>query len=491
MTKVLLAYVNSFMDNLIPIGVSLLSACLKKAGHETRLFDTTFYRTRDVTGDEARIASLQIKSANLEEFGIKEKSADLISDFRKTIEDFKPRLIGFSDVESTYPITLKMLDGIRDYDVLKLAGGIRVTMSPEYAISEKNLDMICVGEGEGAIVDLADRLEKNQDYSDVLNLWVKKDGKITRNPLRPLANLDDLPDQDWSIYEKERFFKPMGGKVWISGPIELARGCQKRCGFCCNAKLQDTYGIKDHYPRERSVRNFIDELKRKKAEFGLQYLYLVAENFLQTSGERFREFVDLYKDIRLPFWIETRPETVNLEKVMELMKIGCEGLSIGVEHGNEKFRRETLNRFVPNSEIIRAFDTTRGSGIRVCANNIIGFPTETRELVFDTIELNRRLQPTNIIVNIFCAYRGTKLWDLAVEKGYISRDTIAGDYRSDAGLNMPQLSNLEIMGLQRTFPLYVRFPKEYWPEIKTAEGFDKKGEEAFAKLSDVYRKKYL
>ena len=66
MAKVLLVYANSFMDYLIPIGISLLSACLKKAGHETKLFDTTFYRTRDKTGDEARVETLQIKETNLE-----------------------------------------------------------------------------------------------------------------------------------------------------------------------------------------------------------------------------------------------------------------------------------------------------------------------------------------------------------------------------------------------------------------------------------------
>lgn len=54
MAKFLLVYVNSFMDNLIPIGTSILSACLKKEGHEVALFDTTFYRTKDKTGDEVR-----------------------------------------------------------------------------------------------------------------------------------------------------------------------------------------------------------------------------------------------------------------------------------------------------------------------------------------------------------------------------------------------------------------------------------------------------
>jgi len=141
MAKILLVYVNSFMDNLIPIGISLLSACLKKGGHETKLFDTTFYRTREKTGDEARVETLQIKETNLEEFGIKEKQTEILEDFKKTIQEFKPNLIVISCVEITYLIALKLLKSIKDLKIPKIMGGIHTTMSPEDVIKEDVLDM--------------------------------------------------------------------------------------------------------------------------------------------------------------------------------------------------------------------------------------------------------------------------------------------------------------------------------------------------------------
>jgi radical SAM superfamily enzyme YgiQ (UPF0313 family) len=296
--------------------------------------------------------------------------------------------------------------------------------------------------------------------------------------------------QDWSIYEKERFFKPMGGKIWISGPIDLARGCPYQCAFCCNAKLQKLYREHGKYPRERKIENFIDELKTKMKKYNLNYLYLVAENSLQMK--EFDKFIELYKDIKLPFWIETRPETITAEKVRKIQSVGCEGISIGVEHGNDRFRRKVLNRFVKNEVIVNAFKIARESGIRVCANNIIGFPTETRELVFDTIELNRTLNPSNVIANIFCPYRGTKLWDLSVEKGYIEKDSLAGDYRGlNTRLDMPQLSKNAIIGLQRTFPLYVKFPKDMWGEIEKAEDLNEEGNSAFDNLSKMYIEQFM
>jgi radical SAM superfamily enzyme YgiQ (UPF0313 family) len=258
-----------------------------------------------------------------------------------------------------------------------------------------------------------------------------------------------------------------------------------RCSFCCNAYLQDLYNSQGCYLRQKSIERFISEVKEKQQKYHINYLYLVAENFLSMKTEEFNKFIELYNSIKLPFWIETRPETVSLDKITKLKEVGCEGISIGVEHGNEQFRREILNRFVINKIIIKSFELATQSGIRVCANNIIGFPTETRELIFDTINLNRQLKADNVIVNIFCPYRGTKLFDLSVEKKYISKDNIAGDYRGiDAGLDMPQLSKKEIIGLQRTFPLYVKLPENRYEEIKQAETDDT----IFKTLSEEYRR---
>lgn len=489
--KVLLVLANSFMDNLIPLGVSILSACLKQAGHEVKLFDTTFYKTREETGDDARVKTLQVKYTNLADFGIRPKKTDMICDFRKLANEFEPDLIGVSVVETTYLIGLRLLNAIRDSGIPTIMGGIHVTFSPQEVIHEPTVNMVCIGEGEGAIVELATRLRNGKDYTDVPNLWVKKDDKIYKNPVRPLVDLNKLPEPDWTIYEKERFYKPMGGKIYIAGSFEMNRGCPYDCAFCCNKSLRDIYRHHGHYYRRKKIDTLMREIRSKKEQYGLQYIYIVAENFLLMDKERFDEFMEHYKNIRLPFWIETRPEIVTEEKLLKLEEIGCEGISIGVEHGNYEFRKNLLNRKVANSTIIKAFRIAKKTKIRTCANNIIGFPTETRELIFDTIELNRELNADNIIVNIFSPHRGTKLRQLAIEKGYLDSHALAGDYRSDAIIRMPYLTPEQIQGLQRTFAMYVKFPKEMRPEIEKCEKFDEQGNKTFDQLKKIYLEKYI
>jgi radical SAM superfamily enzyme YgiQ (UPF0313 family) len=145
-----------------------------------------------------------------------------------------------------------------------------------------------------------------------------------------------------------------------------------------------------------------------------------------------------------------------------------------------------------NDDIVRAFKVLdRHQGIRNCANSVIGFPDETREHIFETIELIKRVQPRNVMVHIFNPYRGTKLHDICVEKKYLSENSLCGDYRMDVVIENPHLSKEEIRGLQRTFALYVRFPENRHKEIERAEKFDKEGNELFGKLSAEFKNKYL
>ena len=50
-------------------------------------------------------------------------------------------------------------------------------------------------------------------------------------------------------------------------------------------------------------------------------------------------------------------------------------------------------------------------------------------------------------------------------------------------MNMPMFPKEEISGLYRTFVLYMRLPKDRWPEIKVAEKFTPEGNKMFEKLT--------
>ena len=110
------------------------------------------------------------------------------------------------------------------------------------------------------------------------------------------------------------------------------------------------------------------------------------------NKNEFEEFCEMYKEINLPFWMQTRPETINEYNIKRLSEIGLHRISFGIEHGNEEFRRKILDRRWKNKDIIEVLKIPHRYGVTFSCNNITGFPTETKKLAFDTIELNRQIE---------------------------------------------------------------------------------------------------
>jgi len=489
--KVLLVNCNTMFDTLVTAGIGILSASLKNAGIEVRLFDTTFYRTTEQTGDEARAEVLQVKKTDFAELGIEPEPGDVFEDFARAVDEFQPDLIGLSCVEVTFPLGVKLLEAVHHTGIPTIIGGVYATFAPEICLRKPAIDMVCIGEGEAALVELCDKMRRGEDITAIRNIWVKQDNHLYKNPIRAGVDMRTLPFQDWDVYDQRRFWKPMGGQISVTGTFEMNRGCPYTCTYCINSGLSDLYGDVGGYYREQDIDRLIDEMLEKKERYHLAYAYLVAESFLTTNRKRIDAFVRRYPEVGLPFWVEARPESISRHKVDMLRDIGCEGISIGVESGNYELRRTMLGRNVTNETIIKAFDMLADSGIRVSANNIIGFPGETREMIFDTIELDRRIQPQGVMVSYFSPYRGCTLREVCELEGYIDEEDIAEDYRLAPSMDMPQLRWHELAGLRRAFPLYVKFPKSEWDTIRLCEGEGSEAEAVFREYSQRYIDQFM
>ena len=336
------------------------------------------------------------------------------------------------------------------------------------------MDMLCVGEGENTLLDLADCLASGSDYSNVTNLWIRmEDGTIKRNQItRPVDINKDTPAMtDVGIFGEKRFYRPLGGKIRRLLPAETHRGCPYTCAFCNSPSQNRLYGGGNSYFRRKSMELVKLEIQNHIKEWQVEYIYFWADTFLAWSNREFDEFCEMYSDIRLPFWCQTRIETVNEYKLKKLKEAGLDRIAFGMEHGNEKFRREVVKREYSNEDAVRRLAMVADLDIPFSVNNILGFPDETRELAFDTIELNRQFKSDTVLASTFVPFHGTELREYAEKKGYISPDVICSVANSadDSLLNMPQWPKEDISRLRNTFAMYVKFPKSRWPEIAKAE----------------------
>lgn len=476
--------------HMLPPAIGLFSALLKREGHTISLFDSTHWiipGENAFDSDKEKEKNLNVKPFDTSIFDRSLRTTDVYDDFKKHVETFSPDLIAVSATEDLFPIALRLLQTVRNTGIPTLLGGVFATFAPEFCLSFPEIDMVCIGEGEKAIVELCSRMERKKRYDDVKNLWIKKkNGTIVRNPLNEPVNIDENPFIDFSIFEESRFYRPMAGKIYRMLPVETHRGCPYSCTYCNSPSQRGLYlrETGKGFFRKKKVGNLYKELLHFKKVLKADYFYFWADTFFAYSDREISEFCEMYEEIGVPFFCQIRPEMVKKNQIDRLKKIGLNRLAFGIEHGNEKFRREVLSRKMSNTNIIKSSQILDHYDISYSVNNIIGFPYETRDLTMDTIELNRSINAADFNAYSFTPFHGTHLRKVAEDLGYIERNTIARSITKPTILKMPQFSMEAIEGIRRCFVLYIKMPKSRWKEIRKAEELTPKGNNIWRKLRD-------
>ena len=161
------------MSTLVPNGISILVAVLKRAGfNNIELFDNTFYETASgFSKDEDRVKMGSVKPFSFADRGIKLKTTDMYQDFVNKVNEFKPEIIMASVLEDTFKVFIKFMELIKDQKIPCLVGGQFPSSAPEKFAPLDYVNYICRGEGEGALVDLCNALEDGKETSNIKNLW--------------------------------------------------------------------------------------------------------------------------------------------------------------------------------------------------------------------------------------------------------------------------------------------------------------------------------
>ncbi len=452
----LFVYPNMNTELRIPLAISILSACVRRAGHDFKLFDTTFSVERMETDDEKMAEMGTHLPTNLAEMVGGLKKVDITHELLGLIGDFQPDVVAVSLLERNI-LTAERLCGLiksRFPDIIILAGGIMPTIAPEFVLKKDWVDYICVGEGEEALVDFMDSLSDKASLSKISNIWSKgKGGLVIKTHSRPLLDLNNVPDQDWQDFDLRHLLKPFMGKVYRGGSFEFSRGCLKMCSFCVAPKLREIQGG-GKYHRTKSPSKIISEIESKVKNYGLNMLSFGDTDFLSgVPTEIIKEFLELYiKRVGIPFTIQCGAETLTDESILALLrKACCCAISVGVESGSARVRQKIIHKYVSKEVIKRGFVLCRKHELRITANYMIGVPFETEEDVWESIRFNREIDPPSIAVTYFTPFVGTELYEISVREGFYNPLHIATNNYSESPLIMPQLSGQRIHELIKVF----------------------------------------
>jgi radical SAM superfamily enzyme YgiQ (UPF0313 family) len=340
-------------------------------------------------------------------------------------------------------------------EVTTVLGGPHPTYYPE-TIEEEGVDAVCVGEGEYAMLEFVRALNAGQPVSSIPNWWVKEDGTVHRNEIRPLIDdLDELPIPDHAVFRDAR------GRRATEAVVITSRGCPHGCTYCHNHLYRKMYAGKGKLLRRRSVDHVIEELRAVKDE-GYRFVRFMDDLFI-LSPEWVEEFAERYRrEIALPFSCLVRPNLVTGKTMRSLRRAGCHRVMMGVEAGNDRLRAEVLKRRMSREQILEAARTVREAGLSLVTANILGIPGGSFEADWETLELNLQARPHYASVSLMQAYPGTEIHEYAESLGLVEADQMDRVSRARAFGFVSELHFADQREKRRVENLHKLFPWVVW-----------------------------
>ncbi len=413
-------------QDISAFGVRSLSSFLKEHGHQVRCIFLP-----------GGIELLRHRGDYIYKYptSIIEKIADLCSD---------ADLVGISFMSQYFDRALQITKHLKTRLTAPIIwGGIHPTCAPKQCL--EHVDMVCIGEGEQALLQLCERLKKGEKIAGCGNIALKSNGKIHTGRLLPYLDIDQLPHFDYSLdghylYQphKERIIPmtadvlhealplmpaPKGGALKVYRTM-ISRGCPHQCSYCSNSTLQDIFGRKG-FLRRRSPQSFIEHLCDMVRRYPfIEGIHFIDDTFFAASMGELERFAELYaKKVRLPFYTQVSPNTISKSKMELLLDAGMVYTEMGIQTGSPRIR-SIFNRSESNEKIKEAahlISDFKGRLIPPSYHVILDTPWESLDDKMQTLKLLLSLKkPYRLCLSSLIFFPDTPLYKRAVDEGMIS-----------------------------------------------------------------------
>ena len=344
---------------------------------------------------------------------------------------------------------------------ITLIGGPHSSGDPEGSMLHLKTDYAFRGEAEIGLVQLLKKLNDEEDinFEDINNLIWRNNGNIVCNPLKPIEDLDVVGIPSWDLINPNDYpYAPIGAfsKKFPLTSISSTRGCPYRCTFCANNTIM---GRK---VRARSTEIVLQEMELLYDKYGIREFQIIDDNF--TSKKELtlgvcNGIIERGWDISLSFPNGVRLSTLDEEILALLEKAGCYSLGLGIESGSPRTlknmkKAQSIDEIKEKVELIH-----RVTKIRTTGFFIIGYPTEEKEDILQTIRLSKELPIDRAQFTICLPVPGSEMTEQMIKAGKL-KDVDFSDISFQNILHVPENMTMEELRKLRTkayMEFYLRF----------------------------------
>ena len=403
MTSIFLANapysLNERYGKLAPVGATLphlgllmLGAVLRKAGHRVRIID----------------ASAQ--GLSYEQTLTKAKR-------------FEPDIIALTAVTPSIIKTVKLAEMMKkEFPTVPIViGGPHFTAVPEQTLLDYPVfDYGVVGEGENTLKELVETLSADKTPLDVSGVAFRENGKVIFGAPRPvIKDLDSLPFPAWDLLDgfPSRYHPALFKYQKLpSTHVISARGCPNKCIFC------DT-SVFSHQIRFHGAEYVLEMIGWLVKNFGLREIIFEDDQFLIKKG-RVAEICEglLKANWGISWCCSGRVNSVNDIELLKLMKrSGCWQVSYGIESGSQEIL-DFAKKGITIAQIINAVRLTNKAGILSKGYFIFGLPRETEQSMRNTVNFAKSIPLNDMSAFILTPFPGSEMFDIAEQHGTVEKD---------------------------------------------------------------------
>jgi radical SAM superfamily enzyme YgiQ (UPF0313 family) len=320
-----------------------------------------------------------------------------------------------------------------------------VGYSLSYPSQESSLDLVrsyvrakreVLGGPHGGLMEVPGMISH---YGPGESFFAKGYSDFEFTPYPQFSPEDILPYWD----EKRPFGLQSKTDRWM--PVEFSRGCHGACGYCAMPKFWGSWQDKDL--------DIIDDyLGYLRYAIGVEEIIVLDDNIAFNMDY----FMAVMRKLATDGFQWSAPNGIYAEALMEtdvlkaLQFSRCTALSLPFETGcGASARLMGLGRkFFPFTKANVLVNRLRDIGIRTTGFFIIGYPGETERDVKETLAYANALALDERHIYFATPYRGTRLYDLCVEKHYIESHEKTATYKTPV-ISTPWLSRERLFELWR------------------------------------------
>ncbi len=400
-----------------------------------------------------------------------------IEGIRDVVALHDPDLIGVQCYTFDTPKVYKMLKIVKEafFNKITVVGGAHISSIPTEAFHQFQpyVDYAFNGESELAFPKFLNALDQGEKSFEGINgvIWKDKTGKVRANPPALVQDIDSLGFPAWDLMPPETYPESQHGAFYEKFPIApmiTTRGCPYLCAFCSAPRLS---GRK---LRHHSV-EYVQKHMSMLYERGVREFHIVDDNFtfdMDYCKSVLRGIIALNLDISLATPNGIRMDYLD-DEMLELMKEAGQYLvTVAVESGTDRILKK-MKKGTTVEKIRKNITLIKKHGFPVAGFFILGYPTETREEMMQTIRLAKDLGLIRANFFTYLPLPGTSSYNELVSSGEIEKV----DWNNFLFMTAPYapvgIKREELLSLKRWAFLSFHFhPKVFFGNLLAIKSFN-------------------